>query len=295
MAKANHSAKRTPPFNALHVFMVTARHLNLTRAADELCVTQGAVSRQIANLESYLGFALFTRHARGLTLTQQGKALLPNVQSAFEQLLLATETATRENGVIHLKAPTCSMRWLVPHLMQLEKERPHINISLTTTTDHSVNFKTENFDAAIVYTHDHLSTANSFKLFDEAISPVIAPQLFGDAPEIDLSRYTLLHPTYDQADWQHWTQAAAITLPATQKNQYFDTMDLAISAAIQGFGIAMADITLVQEDIRMQRLVQPFTQQVQTGLAYYLVKGHHSEKSQLLDEFLLWLNPDNPQ
>ena len=144
-------SRRSFPLNAVETFIVTARHLNLTHAAKELCLTQGAVSRKIASLESWFGFPLFERHARGLRLSSQGSALLPELQSAFEHLLNVAEQARTHQTVIRLKAPTCAMRWLVPRLLQVEREQPELQIALTTTTDHNVNFKTESYDAAIVF------------------------------------------------------------------------------------------------------------------------------------------------
>lgn len=255
--------KRTPPLQALHAFVVTSRYLNLTHAAKELFVTQGAVSRQIATLEAYLGFRLFHRHARGLTLTRQGRMLLPEVQSAFDQLFHATEKLCHENAEIHLKAPTCSIRWLLPQLIRLRKEQPALNVALTTTTDHSVDFNTEHYDAAIVFSQTPLThLPDTHLLFSERLSPVIAPHLYtGDIltrGECSLQDLTLLHPTPDKTDWALWSQTASVPLESLTRHQYFDTMELAISAAIQGFGIAIADCTLVEEDIRMKRLLRPF-------------------------------------
>lgn len=284
--------KRTPPLNALHAFVVTARHLNLTRAAEELFVTQGAVSRQIATLESYLGFPLFQRHARGLILTPQGSQYLPEVQAAFDLLFSATQKACRENSVIRLKAPTCAMRWLVPQLMKLETEHPEIHVSLTTTTDHDVDFKTENFDAAIVFAEQPVIDQQAYKLFDEEITPVVAPHLIEkmgiiDA-EPDLSVFTFLHPTQDQRDWKLWLKSNVIRAVTMRKNQQFDTMDLAISAAIQGFGIAIADQTLVEEDVKMKRLIKPFAESVKTGASYYLQPHPKQSHSLHYETFLHW-------
>jgi Transcriptional regulator len=144
-------SRRSFPLNAVDAFLKTARHLNLTHAAKELCLTQGAVSRKIAALEAWFGFPLFERHARGLRLSSQGSALLPELQSAFEHLLTVAEQARAQQTVIRLKAPTCAVRWLVPRLLKVEREQPDLQIALTTTTDHHVNFKTESYDAAIVF------------------------------------------------------------------------------------------------------------------------------------------------
>ena len=283
-------SKRLPPLNALHVFVVTARHLNLTRAAEELCVTQGAASRQIAALEEHFGFPLFLRHARGLHLTLQGQSLLPAIQGAFEQIQDAAEQVAKAHPAIRLKAPTCAMRWLLPQLMQLEQARPDIQIELTTTTQHHVNFMVEAFDAAILFGVYASDRSNMYKLFDEELIPICAPGLLKEplnAPEA-AAGYTLLHPTRDQRDWQLWFQSVGVPKQTARRNQHFDTMDLAISAAIQGFGIAIGDRTLIEEDLKAGRLVIPFPQSVLTGAAYYLT--HHTQPTSpaLLGDFVQW-------
>ncbi|MBS6737440.1 LysR substrate-binding domain-containing protein [Phytobacter diazotrophicus] len=256
---------RTLPLNAIDAFLVTARHLNLTHAAKELCLTQGAVSRKIASLEAWFGFPLFERHARGLRLSPQGSALLPELRSAFEHLQTLAAQARAQQKVVRLKAPTCAMRWLVPRLIQLEQTCPDVQVALTTTTDHGVNFKTEPYDAAIVF-GTHFSAGDL--LFDEALTPVMSTQLTADER---LSNVTFLHPTRDKTDWSLWLAKQDSAAWVMKKNQHFDTMDLAITAAIQGLGVAIADETLVAEDIRAGRLMRPYAQSVKTGASYRLV------------------------
>ena len=257
-------SRRSLPLNAIDAFLVTARHLNLTHAAAELCLTQGAVSRKIASLEAWFGFPLFERHARGLRLSSQGCALLPELQSAFEHLLTVADQARSQQTVIRLKAPTCAMRWLVPRLLEVEREQPDLQIALTTTTDHNVNFKTESYDAAIVF-GTHMSAGDL--LFEEALTPVISPVRAGAA----LGSLTFLHPTRDKTDWSLWLTKQEGPGFAMHKNQHFDTMDLAITAAIQGLGVAIADETLVAEDIHVVRLVRPYETSIKTGASYRLV------------------------
>lgn len=281
--------RRSLPLNAIDAFLVTARHLNLTHAAKELCLTQGAVSRKIAALEQWFGFPLFERHARGLRLTPQGSALLPELQAAFEHLASVAEQARQQQTVVRLKAPTCALRWLVPRLLRLERENPDLQVSLTTTSDHTVNFKTEPYDAAIVF-GTQLSAGDL--LFEEALTPVIGAQ--GDehsAPE----QMTFLHPTRDKTDWTLWLTGQTQIAPVMKKNQHFDTMDLAISAAIQGFGIAIADETLVAEDLRAGRLRRPFSHSVKTGACYRLVLRASPDKAAglaIFRDILLAANPD---
>jgi LysR family glycine cleavage system transcriptional activator len=278
--------QRPLPLNAIHAFIVTARHLNLTRAAGELCITQGAVSRKIAALEAWLGFTLFDRHARGLHLTPQGASLLPALQSGYQQMADAAQQASRQNAAIRLKAPTCAMRWLVPKLVALEKTRPELHVSLTTTVDHSSEL--DNFDAAILYGS---RPGNSVLLFEEALTPVMALSLRTPEPVnvAALAEMTFLHPTADKRDWQLWLQAQQQTLPM-KRNQHFSTMDLAISAAIQGFGVTVADVTLIAEDLAMQRLVAPFAGSVKTGAVYSLIRRPSLVSPPLLDELVAWLS-----
>lgn len=258
--------RRTLPLNAVDAFLVTARHLNLTHAAKELCLTQGAVSRKITALEDWFGFPLFERHARGLRLSPQGSAIYPEMQSAFGQLMQVADHARLQQQVVRLKAPTCAMRWLVPRLVHLERRFPDLQIALTTTTEHGVNFRTEPFDAAIVFGH-HFSGGEL--LFEEALTPVMCPSL---NPGQDFRGVTWLHPTRDKTDWTLWLARFPNLMPSVmQKNQHFDTMDLAITAAIQGFGIAIADESLVDEDVRSGRLIRPYAQSVKTGASYRLV------------------------
>ncbi|WP_034914903.1 LysR family transcriptional regulator [Erwinia sp. 9145] len=270
---------RSLPLNAVHAFIVTARHLNLTHAARELCITQGAVSRKIASLEDWLGFTLFVRHARGLHLTAQGASLLPVFKNSVEQMLEAAEQAIRSPVTVRLKAPTCAMRWLVPKLVALEKARPALHVSLTTTVDH--NTQLENFDAAILY---GTLPPGAHRLFDEILTPVMAPGLI-DTPALaldDLARFTFLHPTADGRDWMLWLHAQHASV-AMVRNQHFDTMDLAIGAAVQGFGVTVADVTLVEEDLAMKRLVAPFSATVKTGAVYSFLQRPSSATPQLAD------------
>ncbi|MFT2097759.1 LysR substrate-binding domain-containing protein [Marinomonas sp. 2405UD66-6] len=272
-------AHGTPPFNALYTFIITAKHLNLTHAANELFVTQGAVSRQIASLESYLGFKVFLRHARGLSLTAKGTEILPNIKAAYQQILDTTKLAMESNGEIKLKATTCSTRWLIPHLVKLQNNHPESNVILTVCTEHEVDFGKENFDAAIIYTENPKSfvdkaaktNALTIKLFDERLCPVIAPSLMETSKHFDINNCTFLHPTEDKKDWQLWIDENKQDGITMMKNQHFETMDLAISAAIQGLGVTIADLSLVQEDIRMNRLQKTMDHDVLTGASYYLV------------------------
>lgn len=285
--------KRLPPLPALHTFLVTAQCCNFTHAAGLLHITQGAVSRQIAGLESHLGYPLFQRQARGLSLTAQGRELLPRIQQVFTLIEEAVGEVGGKSEALQLKAPTCIMRWLLPRLLQWQAERPDVPVELTTTVQHSVDFRSEEFDAAVIYGAQPDGQLHCHRLFDEQLTPVCAPQLLTGPQPLgtlaDLERHMLLHPTRDQRDWEAWLRAAGTRVSNIGKGQHFDTLDLAMSVAVQGAGVAMGDWALIGDDLRAGRLVAPFELKVRTGAAYYLVYPKRREPSPQLQEMIDWL------
>ncbi|MGH8354752.1 MAG: LysR substrate-binding domain-containing protein [Pseudomonas sp.] len=285
--------KRLPPLPALHTFVVTAQCCNFTRAAELLHITQGAVSRQIAGLESHLGYPLFQRQARGLSLTAQGRELFPQIQQAFALIGEAVERVGARREALRLKAPTCVMRWLLPRLMHWQAERPDVPVELTTTVQHEVDFRREEFDAAVVFGPAPGQTVVAHHLFDELLTPVCTQQLLAGALPLrqpaDLERHTLLHPTRDQRDWETWLNAAGTKVNSIGKGQHFDTLDLAMSAASQGLGVAIGDWSLIAEDLIAGRLATPFELKVRTGDAYFLVYPERPEPSPQLRELVDWL------
>ena len=285
--------KRLPPLPALHTFWITAQCCNFTRAAEQLHITQGAVSRQIAGLEDHLGYELFIRQARGLELTAEGREWLPRVQQVFGLIDEAVEQIGAKRETLQLKAPTCVMRWLLPRLLQWQRERPDVPVELTTTVKHGVDFHREQFDAAVMYGAPPDTALVSQKLFDEQLTPVCSrPMLEGPITlqtPTDLQQHLLLHPTRDERDWKAWLKAAGVPLSNVGKGQHFETLDLAMSMASQGTGVAIGDWSLIGDDLRAGRLVMPFELKVKTGLAYYVVLPPGTEPSPPLEELMIWL------
>ncbi len=283
--------KRLPPLPALHTFLVTAQCCNFTRAAQQLHLTQGAVSRQIAGLEEHLGYPLFIRQARGLSLTREGQEWLPRVQQVFALIEDGVQQIGTPHGTLQLKAPTCVMRWLLPRLMEWQALRPDVPVELTTTIQHGVDFRREGFDAAVVYGAEP-EAGQVLKLFDEELTPVCSPQLLagkvGLREVADLRGQMLLHPARDERDWQTWLEAAGSGLEIQGKRQHFETLDMAMAMASQGTGVAIGDWALIGEDLASGRLVMPFGLRVATGKAYYLVLPGKGATPGLL-ELMEWL------
>lgn len=277
---------RLPSTRELQAFLITAEYLNFTTAAKHLNVTQGAVSRQILALEEQLKVRLFQRHARGLTLTSKGQAFLPMVQQVMTQLQKAVDQVSNEKQQIKLKAPSCITSWLLPKLMSFQQAHPDIDVELTSAIMHSVNFSSEPFDAAICYDEQppH-KEVKAFRLFDEYLSPMCSPTLFQHSqlpvsPEL-LSQHTWLHATPQHTDWRLWLTHMGYAGKHAIQNQRFATLDLTVSAAIQGFGIAVGDVELAKQDLDAGRLIMPCPQSVPSGKRYYLVRPNVTPNASL--------------
>jgi len=285
--------KRLPPLPALHTFLITARCCNFTHAGEQLHITQGAVSRQIAGLEQHLGYALFHRQARGLSLTEQGLALYPRIEQVFDLIGEAVEHASIRRTPLQIKAPTCMLRWLLPKLMAWQKLRPDVPVELTSSVHHGIDFRRETFDAAVVYSAQPGPKRVGHHLFDELLTPVCAPHLLEGPDAIsrlrDLEQHTFLHPSRDQQDWTQWLSVAGLEASAIRQSQYFDTLDLAMTVAAQGSGVAMGDYSLIGEDLKAGRLAMPFDLTVRTGAAYMLVSSPSKETPEPLRELMDWL------
>ncbi|MFH0258246.1 LysR substrate-binding domain-containing protein [Vibrio rumoiensis] len=278
---------RLPSTKALYAFVVTAEELNFTAAANRLNLTQGAVSRQILSLEQLLGIALFHRHARGLSLTSKGTEFLPLVEHTLNHLQHSIEHIAHDKRKIKLKVPSCITSWLLPRLMNFQQQNPEIDVELTSTINHSVNFTSEPFDAAIGYGDLKTMTQQDnhlqhHLLFEEILTPVCAPSIISDQEEIAtswLEHQTWLHATPGKSDWKLWLKAWATEQEQPEwavlqgkKNQHFATLDLSVNAAIQGFGIAIGDTVLAKPDIELGKLIAPCQFSVRSGKGYFFIR-----------------------
>lgn len=295
---------RLPSTKALYAFVVTAEELNFTAAANRLNLTQGAVSRQILSLEQQLDVALFHRHARGLSLTSKGSEFLPLVEHTLNHLQRSIEHIAHDKRKIKLKVPSCITSWLLPRLMNFQQKNPEIEVELTSTINHSVNFTSEPFDAAIGY-GDHESFVKQddhlyhHLLFEEILTPVCAPSITANPEEMTanwLGQQTWLHATPEKSDWKLWLKAWASdqqqpewTILKGKKNQHFATLDLSVNAAIQGFGIAIGDTVLAKPDIELGRLIALCQFSVCSGKGYYFIRPKsqmNSNIERLMEELL---------
>jgi len=288
---------RLPSLNGLRAFEAAARHLSFTVAADELNVTQTAISHQIRRLEDELGIRLFIRQNRALALTPEARNYLPGIRAAFNDLRLATDQLLRKDGDHVLTVSTLASlaaKWLLPRLSAFQETHPGIDVRITTSTG-LVDFRTGGVDAAIRYGRGHWAGVRADWLMADELFPVCSPALLAGGRPLrspqDLAEHTLLHTSggYDD-DWRLWLTAAG--LPANiSKNPglSFDLIFLTLQAAIDGQGVALGRTSYVADDIAKGRLVVPFKIALPADAGFYLVSPESRTDTPKLAAFRQWL------
>ncbi|MDP6345160.1 MAG: transcriptional regulator GcvA [Alphaproteobacteria bacterium] len=287
--------KPLPSLRGLHAFEAAARGLSFTRAARELHVTQTAISHQIRRLEEQLATRLFHRNGRRLTLTAQGRRLLPAVQGAFEMLRggVAELHASGANAPLTVNTLTSfATKWLVPRLAGFQAQHPDIEVRITTSTE-LTDFATDEVDVAIRYGRGVWPGLRADKLLAEDVFPVCAPKLLRDGPALrqpdDLRRHTLLHVSAYRDDWRTWLLAAGIDGVDPARGPMFDLMINTLGAAIDGMGVALGRGPLVADDLAAGRLVAPLPMSLPSEAAYYLVAPEVTAERPAIAAFRAWL------
>ena len=270
-------APRLPPLNTLRAFEAAARNMSFTKAAEELFVTQAAVSHQIRTLEEALGVKLFKRLNRALLLTEEGQTFLPNVREALELITQGVSRLARveATGALNVSTlPSLAASWLVPRLDRFRAQHPEIDIRLTAG-ERLVDFGRDDVDVAIRYGRGQYAGLISDRFMDEEIFPVCSPALIEKGPHplknpSDLRHHTLLHDDMP-VGWKEWMEAAEVGGFDPTAGPYFDMSALVIQAAIQGQGVALGRSTLAREALDTGMLVRPFDLTIPIDYAYFIV------------------------
>jgi LysR family transcriptional regulator, glycine cleavage system transcriptional activator len=265
-----------PPLNALKSFEAAARHQSFTRAADELCVTQGAVSHQVKALEYELGLKLFNRERQGLVITDAGHHYLAVVRDAFDRIALGTERLLQreQSGVITVSiSPDFAAKWLVNRLGRFAQAYPDIELKVSATMHH-VDFAREDIDLAIRHGAGNWVGLDAVNLCAEKLFPVCGPALLGGrrgiySPE-DVLQFPLLHLN-DRRDWSRWLEAAGASGEGLLHGPILNHASMLIDAAIDGQGIALARTTLAAADLINGRLARPFQTTLPLKNTYWIV------------------------
>ncbi len=286
--------RRLPPLNALKAFEVAARHLSFTRAADELFVTQAAVSHQIKSLEDFLSMKLFVRKSRALFLTEEGQSYYLDLKEIFQTLHEATDrlAAKGKKGAITVALQTSfAIQWLVPRISQFSQLHPDIDVRIKAV-DSNEGFLTDDVDVAIYYGLGKWSGLAADQLHTEYLTPVCSPVLFqGDIPLDhldDLSKHMLLHDS-SRAAWQEWLKHFNVKGVNVDQGPIFSHSMLVQQASSLGQGIALGHSVLARAEIEAGRLICPFEEKLITKKSYYMVCHQSQSGLGKITAFRQWL------
>jgi LysR family glycine cleavage system transcriptional activator len=269
-------ANRLPPLNALKAFEASARQLSFTRAAEELFVTQAAISHQIKSLEEFLGIKLFMRKNRTLLLTEEGQAYYLDIKDVFNTINDATERllARGAKGAITVSLqPSFAIQWLVPRLNAFNILHPDIDVRIKAV-DQPETSLTEDVDVAIYYGRGHWADIHAEQLQKEYLVPVCSPLLLQGKKQLkdldDLVNHTLLHDT-SRRDWKRWFKQVNVKATNVNHGPIFSHSSMVVQAALHGQGVALAHSFLAKPDIDAGRLICPFEEVLESKNAYYVV------------------------
>lgn len=288
---------RLPPLNAMRVVEAAGRHMSFTRAAEELCVTPGAVSRQVKLLEDVLGINVFKRNSRELRLTPESEAYIADLTDVFERLGNANQrfVHSQQGRPLHVHCTmTFALRWLVPRLAMFHATHPKRNIRITTALmPIATQVETGDIDVMIELGDGNWPDLMTHRLVDSELIPACSPALAATfKPENginELANQTLLHSLAVPTDWERWTKAAGATSVDPDSGLRFESSTLAYQAAIEGIGVALAQRCMIQEDLQMGRLVTPFDIAYKDGSGYFLIHTPEIACEKRLVEFREWL------
>ena len=307
-------AYRLPPLNSLRAFEAAARHLSFKNAAVELSVTPTAVSHQIKLLEEFLGLALFRRLTRALELTAQGEAMLPKVREGLACFAAAVEL-THERGtegrLFVVSPPSFAARWLVPRLQRFTRAGPklslHLLSSLETIDDdqpggargfENVDLREDDSQVLIRFGTGSYPGCRVDHIFGPDYIAVCSPRLLSAKLPLrqpaDVKFHVLLHDDTianerARPSWAEWLRQAGVTNVDSSLGPHFSDSGLALVAAVDGLGIALASKPLVAAEIAEGRLVAPFDIAVGQQYAYYLVTPEAISGRPMVEAFRQWL------
>jgi LysR family transcriptional regulator, glycine cleavage system transcriptional activator len=303
---------RAAPLNALRAFEAAARHLSFKKAAGELHVTPGAVSHQVKLLEDFLGVVLFRRLTRALELTADAQAMLPKVREGLDSLHAAVETLRERERTCALTVmapPNFAARWLVPRLARFTKSNPNLELHVASRPamidgrENGVVMPVPDARddaplAMVRFGSGNYPGLHVDEVFSAVYVPVCSPKLVKGAQGIrkpeDLRRFTLLHDDTvleegKRPSWNDFLASAGVHDIDAVRGPHFSDASLALEAAIEGMGVALAMKPLVSAEIEAGRLAIPFKLSAPTSYAYYLVTPENESANASVVAFRQWL------
>lgn len=295
-----HRLYQLPPLDPLPAFEAAARHLSFTHAADELALTQSAISRQIAALEAHYGVPLFKRLHRALALTDAGERLRRTVVESLQRLHetgAALRGEARPKTVVVTTTPGVAGLWLIPRLAHFTATHPEVDVRISAAYA-MVNLDRDGVDVAIRY---QTEGGPGQRLFGEVVLPVCSPKLRRDPGRplkqpADLRHHCLLHldsaPGAHLLEWPPWLRAMGVEDLKPASVLHFSQYDQVIQAAVAGQGVALGRLPLLGDMLARRQLVAPFARSVASPRGYYLLQSEASRAKPEVGEFLAWLQAE---
>ncbi len=288
------SRSRLPPLNAIKAFEAAARLGSFTRAAEELHVTHGAVSRQIRLLEDWLGVRLFLRTSRNAVPTQAGTELLAEAGPALDRLAAVSrrmQNRARARGLLHVSAlPTFAMRWLIPRLPDFQRDHPGLELRIVTASTPVEQFRMD-VDAVISGPSRQPGWVGT-RFLGEVRLPALSPDLMRKCPlraPADLERHTLLHAATLREAWPRWMAAANVPDLTPARDQVFEHFYFAIQAALEGLGVVMGPLALISDELRAGRLLAPISEPALGTRGYFVYALEASNDAPAVATLRNWL------
>jgi LysR family glycine cleavage system transcriptional activator len=283
-----------PPQKALRAFEAAARHESFVRAAEELCVTPGAVAQQVKLLEDWLGSPLFERHSHGIVLTPHGRRSLPHLTSAIDLLGTAVQALPAEARPtdVHIAAlPAVAQLWLSPRLHSLKRAFPDMQVSLTALEE-PPNFKRDLYDIGLFYSDNGAEECETIVLATDRLVPVCAPWLKEQeklSKPSDLRGQVLLHDTAWKNDWRRWLSAARERGFDPTTGPAYSLYSIALQSAIDGNGVLIGREVLVSSALSDGRLVAPFDLRIDIEDKLNLLIPTHRARKPFVDKLAAWI------
>lgn len=292
------SRDRLPPLNALRNFEAVARLGSFAAAATDLHVTHWAVGKQIRLLEDWFGVPLFERQARGVALTDEGAALLHDVSNAFDRLaagatrLRHDESARRVSGIVRVNVlASFALCWLLPRVADFQSRYPDIDLRISTTS-RKLRYIGGAFDIGVRTGHEEGAGIVSRPLMADHRIPACSPALLQRSPihsVADLRHHTLLHSASTRTAWSYWLREAGAADLRANRHVEYDHAYMQLAAAVEGLGVTLASLPLIERDIAAGRLVCPIAAPTWRALDYTLVMNAERIGDGAVSAFERWI------
>lgn len=289
------SRRYLPTLTSMQCFEASARHLSFTRAAEELNLTQSAVSKQVAQLESIVDQPLFRRVRKRLQITPEGLLYLTEVRKTLSQVEMSTRYMQSYGGHSEVLNVTTMMtfgaRWLVPRINGFRFRHPNVYLNITNRTE-SFDFEKSDVDVAFFYGHGAWPKSECIKLLDEQMVPVCSPSIIppsGINEPLDLIPLVLLQSSTRPQAWHDWFAAQDCYTSYSYHGPRFDSFYMALQAARAGCGVTLVPRFLAEEELSNRQLVIPWQYELTSNNAYYLAYPEHKSEVAKVKNFIDWI------